>query len=46
MWFGLAIMIAMIVGLVLWCIWAMRSDQARTQAQEPGGEQPGTGAGG
>ncbi len=28
MWFGLGIMVAMIVGLVVWCIWAYRRDTA------------------
>jgi len=26
MWFGLAIMVAMVVGLVWWFVWAMRRD--------------------
>ena len=26
-WFGIAIMLAMVVGLVRWCWWAMRKDK-------------------
>jgi len=26
-WFGIAIMLAMVVGLVWWCWWAMRKDK-------------------
>jgi heme/copper-type cytochrome/quinol oxidase subunit 2 len=29
MWFGLSIMLAMVVGLVWWCVWAYRSDKVR-----------------
>ncbi len=28
MWFGLIIMLAMVVGLVWWCVWAVRRDKA------------------
>ena len=29
MWFGLVVMLAMIVGLVWWCVWAVRRDKKR-----------------
>jgi hypothetical protein len=27
MWFGVVVMLAMIVGLIWWCIWAVRRDK-------------------
>ncbi len=30
MWFGLSIMVVMIVGLIWWCVWAVRRDPAQT----------------
>ncbi len=26
-WFGIVVMVAMVVGLVWWCIWAVRRDK-------------------
>jgi hypothetical protein len=34
MWFGLSIMLAMIVGLVWWFIWAMRRDKNQEAERE------------
>jgi len=34
MWLGLLIMVAMVVGLVVWCVWAYRKDQG---GQKPAG---------
>jgi len=29
MWFGLIVMLAMIGGLIWWCVWAYRKDKDR-----------------
>ncbi len=34
MWFGLFIMVAMIVGLIWWCIWAVRREKEVQGASE------------
>ncbi len=29
MWFGLSLMVAMVVGLVWWMVWAMKKDKEK-----------------
>ncbi len=35
MWVGLSIMVAMIIGLIWWCVWAYRRDSAQQETQLP-----------
>jgi heme/copper-type cytochrome/quinol oxidase subunit 4 len=30
MWFGLAIMLALVVGIVWWMVWAMKKDKEKS----------------
>jgi heme/copper-type cytochrome/quinol oxidase subunit 4 len=29
MWFGIVIMVAMVVGIIWWMVWAMKKDKAK-----------------
>ncbi len=39
MWFGLSVMVAMVVGLIVWCVWAVRRDKEVKGLQENQGAQ-------
>ncbi len=39
MWFGLSVMVAMVAGLIVWCIWAVRRDKEAEGLQENQGAQ-------